>query len=68
MPSAKLSENFDVHIPQEIQKEIGLKPGQKLLFASQGKVIFMMVDDGRGIESMMGIAQGADTSNVRERP
>ncbi|TAK97845.1 MAG: AbrB/MazE/SpoVT family DNA-binding domain-containing protein [Rhodospirillaceae bacterium] len=68
MPSAKVSENFDIHIPKELQDELKIRPGQKFNFAAQDGVLFLVPDNGKGIEGLIGIAKGADTSGFRDRP
>ena len=68
MATVKLSENFDIHLPKEVQDQMKLRPGQKFLIALHGDIISLVRDSGNGIEDLIGLAAGADPSGVRERP
>jgi AbrB family looped-hinge helix DNA binding protein len=64
MDSVTVSSRFQVVIPQEIRKLLGIKPGQKLrVIALDNQVILIPV---RPVEAAIGSLKGIDTTVARE--
>ncbi len=60
-----ISRKFQVVIPREIRKRLGLEPGQKVqALAYENRIEFIPV---RALKSMRGFLQGIDTTVRRER-
>lgn len=66
MPAAAtLSSKFQISIPKAIRDEQHWRAGQEFVFIPKGKgVLLMPVPE---FESLAGIAQGADTADIRDR-
>ena len=65
MDTATVSEKFQVVIPRRVREQLHLKPGEKLAFVVQGRSLHV-VPVGT-LDSLRGLAAGADTSGVRDR-
>lgn len=65
MNSATLSTKFQISIPKKIRDELHLHAGQKFIFVTKGKVIYLVPQ--RCLNELKGILAGADTSNIRDR-
>ncbi|MEI2736674.1 MAG: AbrB/MazE/SpoVT family DNA-binding domain-containing protein [Rhodoblastus sp.] len=63
--SAKISSKFQVSIPKEVREQQGWKPGQELVFVPHGKGVVIMPK--HDIDSLRGIAKGANTEGYRDR-
>lgn len=62
---ATVTKDHDVHLPAELRRAIGWKPGQKLAVLQKPHgVTLVPVPE---LEDLRGIAKGADPSTVRER-
>jgi AbrB family looped-hinge helix DNA binding protein len=63
--SATLSSKFQISIPKAVREEQHWQAGQEFVFIPKGKgVLLMPVPD---LESLGGIARGANPSDVRDR-
>jgi AbrB family looped-hinge helix DNA binding protein len=65
MAHAVVSTKFQVVIPKEVRREIGLKSGQVLQIVSRGGVITMVPD--RPIGGMRGYLKGMKRTGLREK-
>ncbi|HEX9149431.1 MAG TPA: AbrB/MazE/SpoVT family DNA-binding domain-containing protein [Thermoanaerobaculia bacterium] len=65
MAEAVVSTKFQVVIPKEIRREIGLESGQVLQVIAKGGVITLVPD--QPIARMMGFLKGMKTSALREK-
>lgn len=65
MAQAVVSTKFQVVIPREIRREIGLKSGQVLQVIAKGGVITMVPD--QPIAAMKGFLKGMRTTRLREK-
>ncbi|HEX9303464.1 MAG TPA: AbrB/MazE/SpoVT family DNA-binding domain-containing protein [Thermoanaerobaculia bacterium] len=65
MAHAVVSTKFQVVIPKEIRREIGLKSGQVLQIISKSGVITMVPDQAIG--RMRGYLQGMKTTALRDK-
>jgi AbrB family looped-hinge helix DNA binding protein len=65
MAEAVVSTKFQVVIPKEIRREIGLESGQVLQVIAKGGVITMVPD--QPIARMRGFLKGMKTSALREK-
>ena len=63
--SAKISSKFQISIPKEVRERQGWKPGQEIVFVPRGNGVVMM--PRRDIDSLRGIAKGANTEGYRDR-
>ena len=61
-----LSSKFQISIPKEVREKQGWKPGQKLSFVPNGLTGYVLVAVPT-IESLRGIAKGADPTGYRDR-
>jgi AbrB family looped-hinge helix DNA binding protein len=65
MAEAVVSTKFQVVIPKEIRREIGLESGQVLQVIAKGGVITLVPD--QPIARMKGFLKGMSTSHLREK-
>lgn len=65
MSSATLSAKFQISVPKDVRDALQLKPGQKLVFLNTGSSIKLLAQPR--MAELFGLAQGADTSNYRDR-
>ncbi len=62
---ATLSSKFQISIPKEVRDEHHWEAGQEFVFIPKGKgVLLMPVPE---LRQLPGMAQGADTSDYRDR-
>ena len=55
-----VSSKFQVVIPKEIRRKLGIKPGQKLqVFQYDKRIEYVLI---RSVRDLRGIAKGIDTS------
>ena len=59
-----LSSKFQVVIPQDVRKKLGLKPGQKIVVVEKDGVVHLIPQ--RAIKQMRGFVKGLDTQNLRD--
>ena len=59
-----LSSKFQVVIPQDVRKKLGLKPGQKIVVVEKDGVVHLIPQ--RAIKEMRGFVKGLDTQNLRD--
>ena len=65
MPPVRITENFQVTIPEEVLEELSLHPGMELeVFQVNGKIELIPKVD---VRELRGFAKGIDTSNIREK-
>ena len=65
MNAVTLSSKFQISIPKEVRVSQGWRPGQKFAFIPKGKG-YELVPVPK-LEDLIGIAEGADTSDYRDR-
>ncbi len=65
MNAVTISSKFQISIPKEVRESQGWKPGQKLTFIPKGKGYELLPVPE--FEDLVGIAEGADPSNYRDR-
>jgi len=65
MAQAVVSTKYQIVIPKEVRREIGLKSGQVLQIISKGGVIAMVPDQPIG--RMRGYLKGMKTRAIREK-
>jgi len=58
-----LSSKYQIVIPQDIRKKIGLKPGQKIVVIEKDGVVHLIPQ--RSMKDMRGFAKGVDTHKLR---
>jgi len=59
-----LSSKFQVVIPQDVRKKLGLKPGQKIVVVEKDGVVHLIPQ--RAIKQMRGFVKGLDIQNLRD--
>ena len=59
-----LSSKFQVVIPQDVRKKLGLKPGQKIVVVEKDGVVHLI--PRRAIKQMRGFVKGLDIQNLRD--
>lgn len=59
-----LSSKFQVVIPQDVRKKLGLKPGQKIVVVEKDGVVHLIPQ--RAIKQMRGFVKGLGTQNLRD--
>ena len=64
MSVVTLSSKFQVVIPQDVRKKLGLKPGQKIVVVEKDGVVHLIPQ--RAIKQMRGFVKGLDTQNLRD--
>ncbi|HOV79913.1 MAG TPA: AbrB/MazE/SpoVT family DNA-binding domain-containing protein [Bacillota bacterium] len=64
MGEVTISSKFQIVIPREVRKQLGLKAGQKLKVVVRGRVISLVPEVP--LSEMRGFLKGMDTSGVRE--
>lgn len=65
MSIATLSSKYQISIPKDIREAMHFKPGQQLAFLRVGKSLRLV--PVRNMEDFFGMAEGADTDNIRDR-
>lgn len=65
MARTRVSPKYQVVIPKEIRKEVGIRPGQELQVVAKGGTITLIPD--RSIASMRGFVRGIRTKGFREK-
>ena len=65
MARTRVSPKYQVVIPKEIRKEVGIRPGQELQVVAKGGTITLIPD--RTIASMRGFVRGIRTKGFREK-
>ncbi|MGZ8798010.1 MAG: AbrB/MazE/SpoVT family DNA-binding domain-containing protein [Thermoanaerobaculia bacterium] len=65
MARTRVSSKYQVVIPKEIRKEVGIRPGQELQVVAKGGTITLIPD--RTIASMRGFVRGIRTKGFREK-
>ena len=65
MAETVVSSKFQVVIPKEVRKEIGLKTGQVLQVVGKGGVITLVPD--QPISGLRGYLKGMKTAGLREK-
>ena len=61
-----LSSKFQISIPKEVRERQGWKPGPKFAFLPRGLTGYVLVAVPT-LESLRGIAKGADPTGYRDR-
>jgi len=64
MGEVTISSKFQIVIPREVRKQLGLKAGQKLKVVVKGQVISLVPEIP--LSEMKGFLKGMDTSGIRE--
>lgn len=65
MARTRVSPKYQVVIPKEIRKEVGIRPGQELQVVAKGGTITLIPD--RSIASMRGFVRGIRAKGFREK-
>ena len=65
MARAVISTKYQVVIPKEIRREVGLKTGQVVQIIAKNGVITLLPD--QPLESLRGFLKGMNTKNLREK-
>jgi AbrB family looped-hinge helix DNA binding protein len=65
MAKTKVSPKYQVVIPKEIRKSIGVRVGQEMQVIAKGGIIILVPD--RPISAMRGFARGIRTTGFREK-
>ena len=65
MPHAVISTKFQIVIPKEIRRDIGLKSGQVLQVIAKGGVITLVPD--QPVARMRGYLKGMKKASLREK-
>jgi AbrB family looped-hinge helix DNA binding protein len=65
MNAVTLSSKFQISIPKEVRESQGWKPGQKFAFIPRGRGVELVPVPK--LEDIIGIAEGADPSDYRDR-
>ena len=58
-----LSSKYQIVIPQDVRKKMGLKPGQKIVVIEKDGVVHLIPQ--RPIKEMRGFVKGVDTRKLR---
>ncbi|MFQ5882056.1 MAG: AbrB/MazE/SpoVT family DNA-binding domain-containing protein [Candidatus Methylomirabilales bacterium] len=58
------SSKYQVMIPREVRKRIGLRPKQKLIVLEKSGIIYLIPDEP--LTSLRGFLRGMSTQNVRD--
>jgi len=64
MGDVTISSKYQIVIPREVRKQLGLKAGQKLKVVVKGQVINLVPEIP--LSELKGFLKGMDTSGVRE--
>jgi AbrB family looped-hinge helix DNA binding protein len=64
MESVSISSKYQVVIPKEIRKQMGLKPGERVIMITFGGRIEII--PSRDLKKMRGILKGIDSAIPRE--
>jgi len=64
MGEVTISSKYQIVIPREVRKQLGLKVGQKLKVVVKGRVINLVPEIP--LSEMRGFLKGMDTSGIRE--
>ena len=64
MGEVTISSKYQIVIPREVRKQLGLKAGQKLKVVVKGQVINLVPEVP--LSEMRGFLKGMDTSGLRE--
>jgi len=59
-----LSSKYQIVIPQDVRKKMGLKPGQKIVVIEKDGVVHLIPQ--RPIKEMRGFVKGVDTRKLRD--
>ena len=65
MAHAVVSTKYQIVIPKEIRKQVGLRTGQAVQVLAKNGVITLVPD--RELSEMRGFLRGMDAKNVREK-
>ncbi len=65
MIAVKVSEQLDLVLPPEMGASLGLRPGERFAVIPKGRTITLVPIPE--LDELLGIAEGADTSGVRDR-
>ena len=65
MAHAVVSTKYQVVIPKEIRKQVGLRTGQAVQVIAKNGVITLVPD--RGLSELRGFLRGMDIKNVRDK-
>ena len=64
MTYSSVSTKYQVVIPKEIRRTVGLKPGQRLMVYAKGPIIYLIPE--ASLSSLRGIFEGMDRTNIRD--
>ena len=58
MTHTLISTKYQIVIPKEVRRQLGLKPGQRMTFLTKGTIIHLIPE--RPLKSLRGIVRGVD--------
>ena len=66
MPKVKVSEKYEIVIPQSIREKLSLKPGEEIEIQETEERKGISIKPSRPVKSFCGILKGMDTSFERD--
>ncbi|MBU0486196.1 MAG: AbrB/MazE/SpoVT family DNA-binding domain-containing protein [Pseudomonadota bacterium] len=64
MTYARVSPKYQVVIPKDVRKAVGIKPGQRLMIYAKDNVIYLIPEVASA--HLKGICRGMDVAGVRD--
>ncbi len=64
MTYGTVSPKYQIVIPKDVRRSVGLKPGQRLMIYAKDNVIFLIPEVN--ISQLKGYCKGLDAENIRD--